>query len=150
MDETAMQVLETNVQAFNQYSNQVLRDSEIDLTFTSVHIAIDESYDESSSPSTYNSLMDLTNTGDGLMENAHALRDEYGADLIVGIIYYPWGSAGIAWVPATQPYRRLGVSISGGSYPFVSVLCIVLDINFIFNFSGTDFVYILNYIFVSI
>ena len=115
-----------------------------------MHIAIDDSYDKSSNPSTYDSLMDLTNTGDGLMENAHALRDEYGADLIVGIIYYPWGSAGIAWVPATQPYRRLGVSISGGSYPFVSVLCIVLDINFIFNFSGTDFVYILNYIFVSI
>ena len=114
-----MQVLETNVQAFNQYSNQVLRDSDIDLTFTSVHIAIDESYDESSSPSTYNSLMDLTNTGDGLMENAHALRDEYGADLIVGIIYYPSGAAGKAWVPLLQPARQFGVSISGGQYPLV-------------------------------
>jgi len=45
-----------------------------------VHVYLEDGYDEPSSQS--NILNDLTNAGDGKLENAHTLRDHYNADLV--------------------------------------------------------------------
>lgn len=99
MDAAADALLDTRVQAYTAYFNQVLVDSGIDLTMNTVHYAIDSSYDENGKGKS-RTLRELTNPGDGIMDEAHSLREEYAADFIVGIRA---GGGGVAWVPYTQP-----------------------------------------------
>jgi len=58
-----------------------------------VHVYLEDGYDEPSSQS--NILNDLTNAGDGKLENAHTLRDHYNADLVAIITNV---GSGVAWL----------------------------------------------------
>ena len=108
--------------------NQILNNSKVnDLTFDAVHVAVDESYDETSDASTEVVLDHITSPTDGFLDNAHSLRDEFSADLVAGIIgiYAPPGylvGAGVAWTPRIFPARSYGFSVTGGNHPFVSVV----------------------------
>jgi len=126
IDTAAMDLLETYVASWVQYMNDVVVTSEINnLTFKTVHVAIDPDYDEGTSVSTSTVLYDLTDMDDGKLDNAHELRNEYNADFVVGFVYIQFGSAGTAWVPSLQPDNTLGFSVTGGSYPFVRSLHVI-------------------------
>ena len=55
-------------------------------------------------------LDDITDTGDGYMENVHALRDTHGADLVALFINNS-AYCGLAWLP-TVPTPDIGFSIT--------------------------------------
>jgi len=65
------------------------------VTFRLVHTA-KVSYTESGNFST--DLTRLSGNGDGFMDNVHALRDQYGADLVSLIIGSPTSSCGIGYL----------------------------------------------------
>ena len=106
--------LETHVAEITGYGNIALTNSEISFTFNVVYIHVDDKgNDEGESPDSLDQLDAITNN-----PMAHALRDEYSADLVVHIFHYArdgyYVGKGIGWVPSVFPTRSLGFSSSGG------------------------------------
>jgi fibronectin type 3 domain-containing protein len=74
-------------------TNQAYLNSGVDARLNLVHAA-EVAYTESASYST--DLNNLTGTGDGYMDEVHALRDAYGADL-VSLFQATGGYCGLSW-----------------------------------------------------
>lgn len=55
-------------------------------------------------------LDDLTDNGDGYLDNVHALRDTHGADL-VALLIHAGPYCGLAWLPSS-PSSHLGFSVT--------------------------------------
>ena len=88
-------------------ANQAYLNSEIDMHLNVVHMA-EVSYTETGDM--YQSLLDLTGTGDGRMDDVHTLRDLYGADQ-VALISADSNYCGIA-------YQMQSLSTWFASYAF--------------------------------
>ena len=98
------------------YGNQALKNSEIEYQYENVHIHVDEEYDEGTNVNSLDRLNWITAS-----QTAAALRDQYGADLVVDVFYMAGNRAGgIGWVPGTFPARRDGFSSQGGTFQLVS------------------------------
>jgi len=81
--------------------------SEIDLEFRLVHHA-EVDYTEGD-----NLNVDLNNLTDGLVGNAHGLRDQFEADLVALFSDHPaTGTVGLAWVPTISFHPSFGFSVS--------------------------------------
>jgi len=65
------------------YGNKALKDSNIDYQYETVHIHVDEEFDEGTYTGTSARLSWITAS-----ETAATLRDQYGADLVVDVYYY--------------------------------------------------------------
>jgi hypothetical protein len=76
------------------YANSAYNASLINTQLNVVHVA-EVNYNESGGYADH--LYRLTNTGDGIMDNVHDLRDEHGADM-VSLIVDDGQYCGIAWV----------------------------------------------------
>ncbi|MDZ7773212.1 MAG: zinc-dependent metalloprotease family protein [Balneolaceae bacterium] len=100
---------------FNR-AQQALDNSEVEIQFRMVHAA-KTAYDEDNDTETGTTLGKLQATGDGNMDEAHALRDTYGADLVAlladvddvgGIAYIMGSTAGApAWAFSINRVQQL-------------------------------------------
>lgn len=125
LDKAALNLLDTKAQTWVTYMNTVMSNSEIDVTFVKVHSAVDPTYDEGSNPTSAAidfAADDLRNVGDGKMDDAHVLRDEYSADFVVGFMYKKSGASGVGWIPTKLPNTYDAFSMTGGSYSLLKLL----------------------------
>jgi hypothetical protein len=77
-------------------TNTAFTESGVHTMLNLVHSYREESYVESSFSAFHTALLQITMTKDGVMDNVHALRDQYGADLVALIIDDP-AYCGTAW-----------------------------------------------------
>ena len=84
------------------YGNQALKNSEIEYQYENVHIHVDEEYDEGTNVNSLDRLNWITYS-----QTAAALRDQYGADLVVDV--FTWREKGQAASVGCQGLSRLGV-----------------------------------------
>eukprot|EP00588_Corethron_pennatum_P009197 CAMPEP_0194272224 /NCGR_PEP_ID=MMETSP0169-20130528/5840_1 /TAXON_ID=218684 /ORGANISM="Corethron pennatum, Strain L29A3" /LENGTH=693 /DNA_ID=CAMNT_0039014831 /DNA_START=15 /DNA_END=2093 /DNA_ORIENTATION=+ len=100
------------------YGNLALRNSGISYLYENVHIHVDEENDEGTDATTSERLDWITKS-----ETAAALRDEYGADLVVDVFYMSGNRAGgIGWVPEAFPARHRGFSSQGGLFSLIDYI----------------------------
>jgi len=104
--------LVTMVGECTTYGNLALANSKVDYVYETVHIHVDMDHDEGTSASTSERLDWITESA-----TAHALRDEYAADLVVEVFYKAGRSAaGRGHVPRSFPARQLGFSSQAGLF----------------------------------
>ena len=98
------------VKAYATSTNDVFKNSLTGVRIKSAFsIGSKEGYDEGAS-NNVQLLKKLTDNEVGT-DDVHSLRNEKGADLVVGIAFRDYyGVSGLAWVPETFPSRSLGFS----------------------------------------
>lgn len=113
LDTAATALLESYSETWVQYFNEIVADSAIDdLTYVKVGMAIDPTYDEGFDPDLGHMHEAMRITDDGKMDEAHLLRDEYNADLIVT---FTTGGGGVAPTNWINPIPSWGFSVSAGT-----------------------------------
>ena len=96
------------VKAYATSTNDVFKNSLTGVRIKSAFsIGSKEGYDEGAS----NNVHFLYKLTDNEVDDVHSLRNEKGADLVVGIAFREKnGVSGVAWVPKTFPSRSEGFS----------------------------------------
>ena len=94
-------------------SNEIYQDSTIQTSVRLIAAVRAEGYNDNTQ-SMYGDLVVLTERTDGHLDEAHALRDELGADLVALIRSSGSDACGMAWLlPANTPaYSAIGFSVT--------------------------------------
>ena len=116
-----MELLETTLETFVSYINDIFVRSEVYVTVHIAHFVVDESYDEGTAEDGTTKAYDMTEYFFEKDGPAQLLSDEYAADMIVGILRYPNPSFayGYAYQPIVQPAALYTLSATAGNYPMV-------------------------------
>ena len=86
-------------------SNAAFTNSQVAASFRLAH-AVEVVYNDSQSNMSYNTaLSNLRSPSDGLIDEVHALRDQYGADLVTLFVGHPFsgGTVGMAYLMTSNP-----------------------------------------------
>jgi len=104
--------IETRIQNAVALANSAYVNSLVPITHQLVHQQLVD-YTEPTSSAFHTALDHVTSTSDGVLDEIHGLRDQYGAD-VVSLMIDDWSYCGLAWItrPATSWAHNYGFNVN--------------------------------------
>jgi len=104
--------IESRIQQAVALANEAYANSLVPITHQLVHQQLVD-YTEASSSAFHTALNDITGTTDGYLDEIHALRNQYGAD-VVSLLIDDWSYCGLGWIvnPASSWSNNYGFNVN--------------------------------------